>query len=272
MSVTSLRVPYEADIAPAAALLADSTRAVMLQALLDGRPLAAGELARIAGVSAATASAHLAKLLDGGMITCMRQGRHRYYRLSGHEVAAALEAISLISKDIPVRSLRQSREAAALAGARTCYDHLAGQAGVELFQALLRSGILQEQSYGTERGDPHNATLDVTAAGTETLLSFGINVGELRRGRRRFAGTCLDWTQRSRHLNGALAAAITARLFELGWIECGQRRRAVVVTPLGRQGLAGTFGCVTRGGRPEGDPPEPPRPLRSPAVASPPPL
>ena len=93
-------------------------------ALLPDRPPAAGELARLAGVSAATASFHLARLLEGGLITVIRQGRHRYYRLAGHEVAAALEALGLISPGLPVRSLRQSREAAALAEARTCYDHL----------------------------------------------------------------------------------------------------------------------------------------------------
>ena len=111
------------------ALISDPTRAAILRALLPDRPLAAGELARLAGVSAATASFHLAKLLDGGMIAVARQGRHRYYRLAGHEVAAALEALGLISPTLPVRTLRQSREAAALAEARTCYDHLAGRAG-----------------------------------------------------------------------------------------------------------------------------------------------
>src|ERR1700722_17635899 len=137
-------VPYDTDIAPAAALIADPTRAVILLALLPERPLAAGELARLAGVSAATASFHLAKLLAGGMIAVARQGRHRYYRLAGHEVAAAIEALGLISPALPVRSLRQSREAAALTQARTCYDHLAGRAGVELLDSMLRLGLLKQ--------------------------------------------------------------------------------------------------------------------------------
>ena len=101
---------WDADIASAAALIADSTRAAILRALLPDRPLAAGELARLAGVSAATASFHLAKLLEGGLITVIRQGRHRYYRLAGHEVAAALEALGLISPGLPVHSLRQWRK------------------------------------------------------------------------------------------------------------------------------------------------------------------
>ena len=235
-------LPWDADIASAAALIADSTRAAILRALLPDRPLAAGELARLAGVSAATASFHLAKLLEGGLITVIRQGRHRYYRLAGHEVAAALEALGLISPGLPVRSLRQSREAAALAEARTCYDHLAGRAGVEVLDGLLRQGLLEEKSGRTDRGDTSSHRFEVTGAGAKELGSFGLNLLQLRRSRRQFAGTCIDWTQRRRHLNGALAAAITSRMFELGWIERGQRRRAVRVTPAGAEGLAATFG------------------------------
>jgi len=238
-------LPWDADIASAAALIADSTRAAILRALLPDRPLAAGELARLAGVSAATASFHLAKLLEGGLITVIRQGRHRYYRLAGHEVAAALEALGLISPGLPVRSLRQSREAAALAEARTCYDHLAGRAGVEVLDGLLRQGLLEEKSGRTDRGDTTSHRFEVTGAGAKELGSFGLNLLQLRRSRRQFAGTCIDWTQRRRHLNGALAAAITSRMFELGWIERGspgQRRRSVRVTPVGIEGLASTFG------------------------------
>ncbi len=234
---------YDTDIAPAAALMADPTRAAILRALLPDRPLAAGELARIAGVSAATASFHLAKLLDGGMIAVARQGRHRYYRLSGHEVATAIEALGLISPALPVRSLRQSREGAALAQARTCYDHLAGRAGVELLDAMLhRRYLTQEPSGRTGRADTPSASFDVTGAGTRALASFGIDVGDIRRSRRHFAGACIDWTQRRGHLNGALAAAITSRLFEIGWIERGQRRRSVRLTTAGLEGLARTFG------------------------------
>jgi DNA-binding transcriptional ArsR family regulator len=226
---------YENDFAPAAALLADPTRAAILRALLPGRALAAGELATAAGVGAPTASFHLAKLLDGGMVAVARQGRHRYYQLAGHEVAAALEALGLISPAVPVASLRQSGEARALAEARTCYDHLAGRAGVELLDALLREKMLT-----TDRSAGH---FDVTAAGRKQLGNFGIDITEVRGSGRRFAGACLDWTERRDHLNGALAAAITGRLFELGWIERGKRRRSVLVTGAGVRGLADTFGC-----------------------------
>jgi hypothetical protein len=135
-----------------------------------------------------------------------------------------------------VRSLRQSREAAALAQARTCYDHLAGRAGVELLDALLRSGFLN----GTGTGP--DARYEVTAGGAQKLAAFGVDVAEVRRARRRFAGACLDWTQRRPHLNGALGAAVTGRLLQLGWIERGPSRRAVRVTEPGRDGLAATFG------------------------------
>jgi Helix-turn-helix domain len=214
---------------------------------MGDRPLAAGELARLAGVSAATASFHLAKLLDGGMIAMARQGRHRYYRLAGPEVAEALEALGVISPVLPARTLRQSREAAGLAAARTCYDHLAGRAGVELLDAMLRVGLLEEQKplFRTSRGDTAVKRFDVTGAGARTLGSFGINIAEIRRSRRPFAGECLDWTERRGHLKGALAAAVTARLFELGWIERGHLRRSVRITAAGSRGLAATFGFTS---------------------------
>ena len=261
MTVPARVVPYDMDIAQAAALIADPTRATMLRALLSDRPLAAGELARLAGVSAATASFHLAKLLEGSMIVVARQGRHRYYRLAGHEVAAALEAIGSISPALPVRTLRQSREAAALAEARTCYDHLAGRAGVGLLDTLLDHGLLTREnsrsSGRTGHGDSASTRFAVTGAGARTLDSFGLNISEIRRSRRQFAGECIDWTQRRGHLNGALAAAITARLFGLGWIARdpkspkGARRRSVVITAAGARGLADTFGqCRPRGDEP----------------------
>ena len=227
---------YAADIAPVAALMADPARAAMLGALLGGTQLSAGELSQLAGVSPATASAHLARLLDGGLVAVTRQGRHRYYRLAGHEVATVIEALAQISPVRPVRSLRQSQEAAALAQARTCYDHLAGRAGVELLDALLRTAVLNGNGRGTE------VAYEVTARGAEKLAGFGVDVAQVRRSRRRFAGACLDWTQRRPHLNGALGAAVTGRLLELGWIERGPSRRAVKVTGPGRDGLGATFG------------------------------
>jgi DNA-binding transcriptional ArsR family regulator len=227
----------DVNVVPAAALLAEPARAAMVIALLDDRPLAAGELARLAGVSPATASSHLARLLSGGLVTVVSQGRHRYYRLAGPEVAGVIEALASLSPPTPVRSLRESQDAAALARARTCYDHLAGRAGVALLDALLAQGLLvAPQAHGAP------ARFEVTVDGLATFSAFGLNVGALKRTRRRFAGACLDWTERKPHLNGALGAAITARLLGLRWIERGNRRRAVRVTPAGAEGLAATFG------------------------------
>ncbi|MBW8487192.1 helix-turn-helix domain-containing protein [Actinomadura parmotrematis] len=226
---------YGSDFAPVAALLADRARAAMLTVLLDGRPLAAGELARAAGVTAQTASSHLSRLLDAGMVTVVAQGRHRYYRLAGPEVAQAVEALSRISGPVPVKGLRQSREARRLHSARTCYDHLAGVAGVTLFASLLDGGLIEpdgEDSYA------------VTAKGEERFAGFGLDLPALRAAKRRFAWHCLDWTQRRPHLNGALGAAVTDRLIELGWFERTGTRRALAVTATGRDGLAAAFGCL----------------------------
>ncbi|HTS99828.1 MAG TPA: helix-turn-helix transcriptional regulator [Streptosporangiaceae bacterium] len=235
-NATTAPAGYGADIAPVAALMADPARAAMLGALLNGPPLSAGELSQVAGISPATASAHLARLLDGGLVAVTKQGRHRYYRLAGHEVATVLEVIAQISPVTPVRGLRQSREAAALAQARTCYDHLAGRAGVELLDALLRARVLNGDGTGPA------ASYEVTEDGAGKLAGFGVDVAEVRRARRRFAGACLDWTQRRPHLNGALGAAITSRLLHLGWIERGPSKRAIRVTGPGRAGLEETFG------------------------------
>lgn len=234
--------PFGSDIAPVAALLADRTRAVMLTVLLDGRPLSAGELARTAGVSAATASSHLGKLLDGDLVTVVKQGRHRYYRLKGAEVATVIEALSLISPSVKVRSLRQSRQAAALGLARTCYDHLAGRAGVALFDALRGHGLIEPRCAAED--DPKRSAYDVTDKGRERLERIGVDVDAVRASRRRFAGHCLDWTERRPHLNGALGAAVTTSLVDLGWFERGTSRRSLVLTEKGHAGLADVFGCV----------------------------
>ncbi|QYC43152.1 putative HTH-type transcriptional regulator YgaV [Nonomuraea coxensis DSM 45129] len=220
-------IARDADIAPVAALIADPTRAAILTALLDGRALAAGELARIAGVSAATASAHLARLLDGRLVDVVRQGRHRYYRLSGHEVAEVLEVLARISARPPVRSLRQSRQARLLEEARTCYDHLAGRAGVGLLDGLRAGG------YYTGSG--------LTGEGERLLTGLGVDVAGARGSRRRFAPECLDWTERRAHLGGALGAAVTDTLFERGWYRRGTVPRAVILTDEGREGLAAMF-------------------------------
>jgi DNA-binding transcriptional ArsR family regulator len=224
----------DVDVVPAASLLAEPTRAAMLTALLDDRPLAAGELARLAGVSPATASAHLARLLHGGLVTVISQGRHRYYRLAGPDVAHILAVLAAISGRPAVRSLKQSRQARMLREARTCYDHLAGRVGVELCDALLRGGHLVE---------PADGALEVTSHGRAAIGGFGIDLDAVRRGRRKFAPACLDWLERRPHLGGALGAAFLERLLELAWLERGTTRRVLRLTPAGKDGMEATFGC-----------------------------
>ncbi len=209
----------------------------------------------------------------GHRVMVTRQGRHRYYRLAGPDVATALEALAHISPRPPVRGLRQSRQAAALAEARSCYDHLAGRAGVTLLAALLQNEILNGCAECAARGTcgglrgvalrcaeraacraaaDHSrrgdlslpAEFEVTKDGALTLAAFGIDLEALRHSRRAFAGACLDWTQRRPHLNGALGAAVLGRLLDLGWFERGRTRRALRLTEAGRAGLADTFGCV----------------------------
>ena len=254
MSEAAAHPAPEVNIAPAAALMADHARAAMLLALLDGRPLAATELSRLAAVSPPTASAHLAKLLDGGLVTVVRQGRHRYYRLAGHEVAEAIEALSRLGPPAQVRSLRSPggqprspRPAPAMttwpAGpgwncstpccARACWPRPPGWRGARPGHVRRRRRAARRHG---RRALPGHQARDGRAA------PFGINIDDILASRRRFAGACLDWTQRPPHLGGGLAAAITTRLFELGWIERGPRVRSVRVTPDGRQKLAATFG------------------------------
>jgi DNA-binding transcriptional ArsR family regulator len=224
----------EADLAGVAGLLADPARTVMLDRLLAGRALSAGELARSAGVAPPTASAHLRRLLDGGLVVVEAQGRHRYYRLAGPPVAEAMEALALLARPRPVRSLRQSQRAEALCFARTCYDHLAGVVGVATADALVRTGALRPA--GDRDYQP-------TATGERLLGGLGVDVAALRRRRRAFARRCLDWTERTPHLSGALGAALLERLLELGWLARGPVPRGLLLTAAGRDGLARTLAC-----------------------------
>lgn len=232
----------DAQIAPAAALMGEPTRAAMLVALVEGRALAAGELARRAGVSAATASAHLARLLDGELVGVIRQGRHRYYRLAGPDVAAAIEALSRLGPPLPpVSSLRQARDRDALRRARSCYDHLAGQVGVELYATLVGRGTLIA---GNDAGGNGSSSATLELADETALTELGIDVDRLRRQRRAFARPCLDWTERAPHLAGALGAAVLDQMLALGWLRRPPNGgRGLIVTADGVQGLADRFGC-----------------------------
>ncbi len=197
------------DLAPVAALFGDPARAAMLAALADGQALPAGELASWAGVHPATATAHLRRLVEGGLVRVRVQGRHRYHELAGPQVAAVLEALAQLAPPAPVRSLREHRSATALAEARTCYDHLAGRRGVELRDRLLSVGALHAI-------DERDHAL--TDRGQQLVADLGIDADQVGATRRVFARCCIDWTHQRPHLAGALPAAITDRLLTLGWL------------------------------------------------------
>lgn len=222
------------NIAVVAELIGDPSRAIMLNALMTGRSLPAGELAYRAGITPQTASAHLAKLVEGGLLTPTAHGRHRYYALANAEVAHALEALTLIAPPLKVRSLRDSLVTEQLRCARTCYDHLAGRLGVDLTQALVRCGVL--------RLEEQERRYCVTAEGISFLQDVGIDFASVQRQRRILARPCLDWSERRYHLAGALGAALAERLFCLVWIERGTVERSVKLTARGRQELRRLFG------------------------------
>lgn len=240
----------DADIGGVAALIGERARARVLMALLDGRALPASVLAAEAGVAASTASEHLAQLVDAGLLTVNRQGRGRYFRLAGPQVAEALEALARISAPEPIRSLRQGTRAHALRRARTCYNHLAGRLGVAIMSALLDQDLLVG---GDGRHHPDEAAADrlsapgtdltyrLTAKGRDTFSAFGIDLADLSHSKSMIR-YCVDWSEQRHHLAGALGAALTRRLFELDWIRHINQRRAVVLTDAGRQGLNETFG------------------------------
>jgi DNA-binding transcriptional ArsR family regulator len=243
-------MPGDADIARICALIGDPSRARVLMALADGRALPAGMLAGEAGVSASTVSEHLRRLLDGHLVVVERQGRTRYYRLAGPQVAEALEAVARIAPPEPIRSLRQGTNAHALRRARTCYNHLAGRLGVAVMAALLDQAILAggDGHHHPERADTDrlsapgtDLTYRLTDHGRHELVAFGLDLPKLNR-TRSMTRYCVDWSEQRHHLAGALGAALTQRMFDLDWIRRTNQRRAIELTDTGRHGLTDTFG------------------------------
>lgn len=214
-------------------LLSDPARAVMLTALLGGRALPAGELAYTAGVTAQTASSHLAKLLAGGLVALEVEGRHRYYRLAGSHVAQALEHLAAIRPETQIRRRALSPEALRLRFCRSCYDHLAGQVGVALTQALESREYLRAAE---------GKLLEVTPAGSEWLARMGVDLRGIKPARGGLARQCLDWTERQHHLAGPLGVELLSVLCTAGWLRRGRETRAVEVLPKGRHELRSQLG------------------------------
>ncbi|MHB1510893.1 MAG: ArsR/SmtB family transcription factor [Acidimicrobiales bacterium] len=234
----------DADIAPVAALMGGPARAAVLMALLDGRALAASTLAAEAGVAASTLSAHLARLVEGGLVSVEASGRHRYFRITRPEVADAVEALASLAPCRPVRSLREGTHAEAIRRARTCYDHLAGRLGVALLDALVANRVLRTETDPDGRPDPvlgagRSRRYVLTRNGRVQLAELGVEVEET--GRRLLSRYCLDWSEQRPHLAGALGANLLGRFVELGWVVRGERR-VVRVTDAGRVGFARELG------------------------------
>ncbi len=223
-------------MAEIAALVGDPARANILAALMAGRALTATELVRAAGVSPQTTSGHLGKLADGRLVACLKQGRHRYYRIASHRVAEMLESIMAVVADAPPRHRPSSKPDEAMRHARTCYDHFAGKLGVGLTDALCAHGHL---ALSDEAGE-------VTATGIAFFETFGVDLTGAQSWRRVFCRPCLDWTERRPHLGGSIGAALAQRCFDLGWVEQMAECRAVTITSAGRRGLIEAFGLSLR--------------------------
>jgi DNA-binding transcriptional ArsR family regulator len=226
---------FHVGVARVAGLLADPARALILRTLLDGTMRPAGELAYAAGISAQSASGHLAKLVRGGLLATEAQGRHRYFRLAAAEVAEAVELLASVSlahgprtprsppvpKSTPVQFLH----------ARTCYDHLAGEMSVRVCEGMLRSRWIAADG----------RDFRVMPLGEKRLAALGVDVAALRSLPRAFARACVDLTQRRPHIGGALGAALLDLYFERGWLLRFRRSRAVNITPKGSEGLRQIF-------------------------------
>jgi DNA-binding transcriptional ArsR family regulator len=216
-------------MAEIAALVGDPARANILISLFDGRALTATELSYAASVSPQTTSGHLAKLTQARLLTVVKQGRHRYYRLATPQVAQMMETIMAVAAEAPPRYRPRSPREDALRLARTCYDHFAGRLGVAIADSLCARGHI---ILGEDGGQ-------VTATGLAFLRDLGAQFS--KPSRRPFCRHCLDWTERRPHLSGMVGASIASRCFDLGWVERERNQRALKITPKGQEGFRRSF-------------------------------
>lgn len=224
------------NIANIAALIGDRARADILTTLMSGQALTATELAQVADVTKQTISSHLAKLVDAQLLTAEPQGRHRYFRLADPDVAELLESLMGVAYRSGAVRVRSSPREPALRKARICYDHLAGELGVLMFDSLQQRRMLKSN------GD----TLELTRWGEQFVAQFGIDMDSLTGQRRPLCRTCLDWSMRRHHLSGALGAALLERCYELGWARPMKGTRVVSFTIAGERAVRKEF-CVQRG-------------------------
>jgi len=217
-------------LAEIAALVGDPSRAAMLMALMDGRALTAGELARAAGVTAQTASGHLGRLLEAGLLALEAQGRHRYYRIASPAIAGMLEAMMIAAAPPPIRTGPRD---AAMRRARICYDHLAGEISVAIADAMIARGQIDLATDGA----------GLTDAGRALLDQIGIELPPRLEGKGAvFCRLCLDWSERRHHIAGAVGAALYRTFLARNWIRRVEASRTVDFTPPGREALRRHFG------------------------------
>ena len=223
----------DADLASVAALMADKHRAQMLLTLLGGTPMSGSALAEAAGISRSLASAHLKKLVAGGLVRAQPSGRQQLYSIASEPVADALEVLILLAPATKVRSLGDANRARSLRWARMCYDHLAGAVGVSVTEALIDRGVVS----AVERAGEVGGAFALTPGGAGEFGRFGIEVDQLERRTRPLLRPCLDWSERRYHLAGSLGTALTRSMIERRWITTREASRIVVVTEAGETGL-----------------------------------
>ena len=215
------------DLSHLASLLGEPARIAILSSLLNGESRPASELARMAGISAPAASAHLTKLVEGNLLAVERLGRHRFYRLANDDVAYALEAINALASHSGPLPTPSDSKSIALRNARTCYDHLAGRLAMEIADGFVAGGLLE----------PDGRFFTLTDAGARWLNQQGIDVRSLRAGPRALARRCKDMTERRPHIGGALGAALYQWMVDRNWLRRSRSSRAVFLTAEGDRSL-----------------------------------
>ncbi|PVB61007.1 winged helix-turn-helix domain-containing protein [Labrenzia sp. 011] len=221
------------DIARIGSLIGDPARANILSALMSGKALTATELAAEAGITSQTASSHLKKLMDGGLLTQARQGRHRYFTLAGPDVGTVVEALMGLAARKGHLRTRTGPKDPAMRAARVCYDHLAGDMAVQMFDSIQTRGFLRVSA---DRGG-----LDLTADGRQFVSVLGIDLEALGTSRRPLCRACLDWSERRNHLAGSLGAALLERFRDNGWLRREAGSRVVTISPRGHVELHKLF-------------------------------
>lgn len=216
-----------------AGAIAEPARTKMLCSLMDGHARTSTEMAVIADVSASTASAHLARLKEDGLVRLHTQGRHRYYSLADIHVAHAIEALMVIGQNADTHYV--STTPTRLQFARTCYDHMAGTLAVHLHDHFMAAGWLTAPVSG-------QSLYQLTNSGEKAMIDLGIELEKVKAQRRRFACACLDWSMRRPHLAGALGAAFLQTLLNRKWVTQDLDSRALALTPKGQKELSGRFG------------------------------